>query len=280
MGGLIVLIGFYLLFSQSWKRILHWLSVAALPISSLRQSRIFFASFITRYLPAGKIINIGTRIELLNQEGGNRVLGAESLFFEQVYFIGTTILLGWLAFLISPLPNLTYQFGLLDFSILILGLVFGILLVVGPGKILVEVINRLNLSDYSLSSDLPLANRIEMVLRFTIVNILQGLSATLILWSVYPSLNLNKVPLVWLVAAYPLSRLIGQIMTVMPGGLGIREGMYVLILGIFLPIQPLVVGAAMMRLVSVLIEGIILLVLSLSIRFRETRVPIAPLHQE
>lgn len=280
LGGLSALFFFYGLYSQSWKRILYWLSTEPLPISSLRQSRIFFAAFITRYLPAGKLINIGTRIELLHREGGSRLLGAESLIIEQIYLIGTTILLAWLAYLHTPITFFNLDLEFVHYLVISGGLVFLIVLVIGPAKLLLQVMNRFSVSTHTLSTELSVSKRLDVFLRFLFVNILQGTSITLILWSVFPAMNLGQVPLFWLIVAYPVSRFVGQIASIMPGGLGIREGVYVFILSGYLPVQPLLVASALMRLFSILMEVLILASLSLAIRLRESQQPPIPIHQD
>jgi hypothetical protein len=271
LGGLVALLLFYGLYSQSWIRILIWLSTDPVPVGSIRLSRIFFASFITRYLPAGKLFNIGTRIELLNRAGVNRLLGASSLFVEQVFFIGATLILTWIAFLHSPESLLSADFSLLYYLVLPAGLLILAVMLLGPDKIIRYLGNRFGWRFGLIEEEINLFQRIEIFIRFLVVNFLQGFAITLILWSIYPALTSRSLSIFWLFAAYPIGRLVGQLASVMPGGIGIREGMYVLLLSPYVPVQALLIASAIMRFVSVLMEFVILIGLSIAIRIQETK---------
>ena len=63
-------------------------------------------------------------------------------------------------------------------------------------------------------------------------------------------------PLDWFVilAAYPVARLVGQLSVVVPGGVGVREGAYVLILLPVLDSGVTTSAAAWMRLLSLIPE--------------------------
>ena len=102
--GLLLLLGFYFGYSQSWQRMLNWISSEAVNLDRLVLYRVFFVSFVSRYLPAGSLIQLSGRVELLKREGGRRKLGVQSLYYEQLYLIGGAGLLTWLVVVVRPVP--------------------------------------------------------------------------------------------------------------------------------------------------------------------------------
>ena len=83
----------------------------------------------------------------------------------------------------------------------------------------------------------------EVFVRYLAINLLQGSATFFFLLSVY-----QDIPNAWgyalaYIAAYPVGRLVGQIATVAPGGLGVREGVYALLISAYVPVQAAVLGA-------------------------------------
>ncbi|TFH33725.1 MAG: hypothetical protein E4G99_10940, partial [Anaerolineales bacterium] len=60
--GLLTLVVFYFLYTLTWQRLIGWLAPPEGAIRKISLHRIFFNSLLTRYLPAGKIWNISSRI--------------------------------------------------------------------------------------------------------------------------------------------------------------------------------------------------------------------------
>jgi uncharacterized membrane protein YbhN (UPF0104 family) len=115
---------------------------------------------------------------------------------------------------------------------------------------------------------LRILQRVELLVRFVAVNLAQGAGAYFVLWAIYP--QLNAIPGIFLVtaAAYPLGRVAGQLAPLVPGGLGVREGAFIFLMGSLLPVQPLILCAAIFRFESVVIELAILVALSVVERIR------------
>ena len=103
---LVCLLAFYGLYGLSWRRTLKVIDPDAASIRRLGLHRAFFLSLLSRYLPGGKVLNLGSRIELLKRVGGRRALGVESLFYEQLYMVLGALLLGIAAVLVKPYPGL------------------------------------------------------------------------------------------------------------------------------------------------------------------------------
>jgi hypothetical protein len=264
--SLVLLIGFYFGYSQSWQRLLKWMSEGAVDLSSVVLYRVFFVSFISRYLPAGNVIQLGGRVELLKREGGRRRLGAQSLYYEQLYLIGGAGVLAWFAVVVRPMPWLPSWLTGLSIPSVGAGLLLCTALLTGPdvmlrvaGTILPWISTRMA---GVVLAPLRLIQRIELLARFLAVNLAQGAAAYFVLWSIYP--QVNSIPGIFLVtaAAYALSRVAGQLAALVPGGIGVREGAFTFLLGSLLPVQPLLVCAAIFRFTSVVMELAIVAILT------------------
>ena len=250
-----VLLFFYALYFRSWRNLLLWLSSRAKGIPWENLNRAFFLSFVLRYLPAGKILNIGSRIELLRQESLDVGLGATSVYYEQIYLAGGALLLAWIAHLTHPFRGVPSWLAGNPLPILAAGPLLAMGLLLLPDALLGLAMRVLRVATPSRSSfGLTLGRRGELLFRFLLANLAQGVAAYLFLWSIYPGLPLGSDLISAVIAAYPLSRLIGQTAAVVPGGLGVREGIFVVLLGNYMPVGPVLLGGAVMRLGSVGVE--------------------------
>jgi uncharacterized membrane protein YbhN (UPF0104 family) len=257
----LLLILFYLIYSSTWKCLLRWIGTnqAELNLSNFLLLRIFFVSFITRYLPIGTLWNVSGRIELLKREGLRRAIGFTSVLFEQIYLISGTIFLVSIGILFYPpeaLPELLRRYRVL---LSIVGMVGCLLTLIVPDWILwitSRLLNRPILE--STNEQLSLMRRADTFLRFVLANASQGLAGMFVLGAVFPSWADNPALFPVLIAAYPFSRFIGQVFAFVPGGIGVREGSFVFVLGPLFPVETLVAAAALMRLISVFIELIFL----------------------
>lgn len=261
LGACFMLLIFYLLYSITWQRLLHWIGGDSITgrFTRVMLLRIFFTSFITRYLPAGTLWNVSGRIELLKREGLRRAIGFTSVLFEQIYLVSGTIFLAAASILFYPpdaFPEilLRYRVWLVAGGVLVclLTLIMPDWILWGVSRIFQKPI--LETKDYRPS----LLQRLEIFFRFVLANTAQGMAGVFVLMAVFPQLldRLDLLPV--FISAYPFSRFIGQIMAFLPGGIGIREGSFIYILGPLLPIETLVMAAALMRLISVLMELFIL----------------------
>jgi uncharacterized membrane protein YbhN (UPF0104 family) len=256
--SLVLLLGFYFGYSQSWQRLLEWIGAGSASLDRLALYRVFFVSFVSRYLPAGSLLQLSGRVELLKREGGRRKLGAQSLYYEQLYLIGGAGILAWLAIVARPLPWVPSWLGGLGLPSMGLGLLLLVTLLTAPDALLRFARRTLpSISKRMASAVLPplrLTQRIELLARFILVNLAQGLAAFFVLWSIYP--QVNTVPGIFLTtaAAYVSGRVAGQLAPLVPGGIGVREGAFTVLLGSLVPVQPLIVCAAIFRFISVVME--------------------------
>jgi uncharacterized membrane protein YbhN (UPF0104 family) len=270
--SLVLLFFFYFGYSQTWQRMLNWISADSVNLDRLALYRVFFLSFISRYLPAGSLIQLSGRVELLKKEGGRRKLGVQSLYYEQLYLIGGAGLLAWLAVLIRPVPWLPSWLTGLSLPGVGIGLLLCAILLTAPDALL-RFARRVLPSISSRMAGVvfpPLrpSQRLELLTRFLLVNLAQGGAAYFVLWAIYP--QTTTIPGIFLVtaAAYPLGRVAGQLAPLVPGGIGVREGTFTFLLGSLLPVQPVILCAALFRFISVLMELGILVTLSVAERLR------------
>jgi len=256
-----LLILFYLIYSLTWIRLLRWIGTgqAETTLSNILLLRIFFISFITRYLPVGTLWNVSGRIELLKREGFRRAIGFTSVLFEQIYLISGTIFLVSIGILFYPpeaLPDLLSNYRIL---LSIGGIVVCLLTLIAPDWIL-WIFSRLLSKPIleSTSEQLSILRRVYTFLRFVLANAAQGLAAMFVLGAVFPSWAENPALFPVLISAYPFSRFIGQVFAFVPGGIGVREGSFVFVLGPLFSVETLVAAAALMRLISVINELVLL----------------------
>ncbi len=255
IGGGVVLFAFYAVFSLTWQRTLDLIEARPEEATPISLHRAFIMALLARYLPAGNVLTVGGRVELLSRLGGSRSLGLESVYYEQLYLVLGTLALGLTAAPYVPLADLPGWIQPIWWS---LWVVVGAGVLVGaltPDLGLRWVVRILRVDRLAhLGSQLNLLNKVELTGRMLAVNILQGASAFVFLRAVYPDLGSELATSLLVMAGYPLSRLVGQLTAFVPGGLGVREGAFAALLGPFLPVQALLLSAVLLRLASVLIE--------------------------
>ncbi len=254
-----VLLLFYLLYVFSWVRLIGWFNESPPDFSAIRLARIFFVSLITRYLPAGKIVNVGSRIELFKREGGRRLIAAKSIIVEQFYLIGGVLVFAWITILFMPDIHLPQE--IIPYRILIL-LGGGALLVVliNADFFYTKIVEKINIESMrELDISITWLQRLELLFRYLVINFFQGSAAFLFLTSVYHDSVMSPDLFLYTAAAYPVSRFIGQMVVFIPGGIGVREGLFALALSPYFPVPAVLLAGAVMRLSSVLLESLIIL---------------------
>ena len=247
--SLFLFVVYYLVYGMSWYTILNKLiKNNSLQISRILILRIFFKGLFARYLPAGKVFNVGIRVELLRRSGLKAATALNSLLLEQFYFIGGALILFSGVNIIFPYPLFEKRY----LYIIIIAILISVFYIFSNRS-------KLKLRFPKAAGYLNLSTMWSFNLwgRFILVNLLQGGAVTILLWSVYPEILSIKEPLLWIFIAYPVSRVAGQLAMVLPGGIGLRETVYVSLLSPFLPVQPLIITVALARIASILIELLI-----------------------
>lgn len=254
--GCLVLLVFNLFYSFSWQTTLRLMDGRGDLPPSLDLHRAFFLSFITRYLPAGSVVNIGGRVEFFKRLGGRRSKGLQSIYYEQLSLILGVVVIGLIGlhfYAVEGLPawlgsHRDLAIGLL--SVAALGAYFGadLIIVHAPDWMRLDRVK-------AIWRPLSLGRKAVLWFQFAIVNLTQGVAVYWMLRAVYPTLA-DRPELAYLVmSGYLVGRLAGQLAAFVPGGIGIREGAFTFLLSPYVPVQAAVVSASLFRLASMLMEA-------------------------
>ena len=254
-AGAILTMVFTFGLSLSWQWLVRRLSPAGADLSSLGLHQAFLTSFLTRYLPAGTFVNIGGKVELLKRQGTSRSVGLESVLYELVFLMGGGLFLGWVAFLVEPAPQLLGEWQAL-YSLLMIGVpVAWVMCFSVPDRVLLWARAILKRQVPAITSArLSWLSRFVAFILYTAVNMIQGVAMLCMLLAVYPSMPLDTGVMLHVIAAYPLGRLVGQMVPFAPGGLGVRELTFAFLVAPWLPLRPVLIAATLMRLISILVE--------------------------
>ncbi len=255
MAGVILTVVFTFGLSLSWQWLVRRLSPAASDLSSLGLHRAFLTSFLTRYLPAGSLVNIGGKVELLRRQGASCSVGIESVLYEIVFLMGGGLFLGWVAFLVEPAPQFLDRWQALYPIMMVAMVVVWALCFAVPDRVLMWGRSLLKRELPGLSSTrLTWVDRLVAFVLYTSVNLIQGVAVLCMLVAVYPGLPRDVGGILHVLAAYPIGRLVGQAAPFAPGGIGVREATFVFLAAPWVPLEPLLIAATLMRLISILIE--------------------------
>jgi glycosyltransferase 2 family protein len=259
--------------SMNWQWLVRRLSPDASRLPTLKLHRAFLTSFLTRYLPAGAFVNIGGKVELLKRQGPSRAVGLESILYELVFLMGGGLFLAWIAFAVEPAPELLGEWrGLYPVLMAIVAAAWTLCFLI-PDRLL--LLGRSWVKREAVAFDSTRLTWAERGLAFLIyvgVNLIQGIAVLCLLFAVYPGMPPDPGVMLHVIAAYPIGRLVGQATPFAPGGIGVREAAFAFLVLPWLPPEPVVISATLMRLLSVLIEiAAALLVIGL-----DRRAPSAP----
>jgi len=264
---------FTLCLSLNWQWLLRRVSPVTMALPSLGLHRAFLTSFLTRYLPAGAFVNIGGKVELLKRQGGSRAAGLESVLYEIVFMVGGGLFLGWVAFTAYPASELLGQWQSLYPFLMAAAAVGWILCFSVPDRVLLwgRSLIRREMPVFT-SARLTWSDRAAAFVLYTVANLLQGIAVLCLLLAVYPGMVADPGVMLHVVAAYPIGRLVGQATPFAPGGIGVREAAFTFLVVPWLPVEPVVISATLMRLISVLVEiAAALLVIGLDRRAAQRR---------
>jgi glycosyltransferase 2 family protein len=254
-AGIILTMAFTYGLSLSWQWLVRHLSSATSELSSLGLHRVFFTSFLSRYLPAGSLVTMGGKVEMLKRQGASRSVGLESVLYEIVFLMGGGLFLGWVAFLVAPAPQFLAGWEALYPILMVAMVAVWVLCFAVPDRVLLWGRSLLKRELPELSSArLSWVDRLVAFVLYTCVNLLQGAAVLCMLIAVYPGMPRDAGTILHVLAAYPIGRLVGQAAPFAPGGIGVREATFVFLVAPWLPLQPVLVAATLMRLISILVE--------------------------
>jgi uncharacterized membrane protein YbhN (UPF0104 family) len=224
--------------------------------TTLDLHRIFFLSFITRYLPAGSVVNIGGRVELFRRLGGRRSKGLQSIYYEQLSLIMGVAVLGLIGFTFYDVDGMPAWLTDHRAMVALVLSVAAMATYFGADLIIVRAPSWMRLDRLkAIWKPLSFGRKTALWFQFEIVNLAQGAAVYWMLRSVYPALA-SRPELTYLVmSGYLIGRLTGQLAAFVPGGIGIREGAFTFLLSPYVPVQAAVVSASLFRLTSMVMEA-------------------------
>ncbi len=273
LGTLLTII-FTLGLSLNWQWLVRRLSPHESELSSLGLHHTFLTSFVTRYLPAGTFVNIGGKVELLRRQGSPRSLALESVVYEIVFLMGGGLFLAWVAFLAQPAPWLLGHWEALYPVMMAVLAVTWILCFAAPDRVLLwswSVLRRK--APATSSARLQVFDRLTAFVLYTLVNLAQGVAVLCLLLAVYGDMPRQVPVMLHVIAAYPIGRLVGQAAPFAPGGIGVREATFVFLVAPWLPLEPVLIAATLMRLISILVEVLSASVVVGLARWESRRIP-------
>jgi len=219
--------------------------IAKTKISLIQLFRVFNIANLGRYLP-GKIWNILGMYYLVGEYGISKKQTTLAILASEISYKGSALLIGICYFIFSPLYR---QYLPIMIALLACSLIF-----IHPKTI-----------DKFVNYGLRLFKKPAIEINFSYRTILIFFLLYINVWMIYSlafyvfvnSLtSLESINIIQFFTILPLCWVVGYIMIFAPGGIGVREGMLVIILGEFLPAEIALVIAVFQRIWFSIVEGI------------------------
>ncbi|MBD3308009.1 hypothetical protein GF339_16325 [candidate division KSB3 bacterium] len=224
-----------MMYELAWEWLLRKVCLPGASLAWTITGHAFFTSLLARYTP-GQVWQMLVRVEALKEHHIPRQATLRSVLYEQLHFLGATLVY---AFLLSPFFWTTL---LGDIPLALLFLVFlaaigGVSMWLFTPHHVMHVVNLVSatLTRKKFSAPLTMSGtrgqwHMSFGLFFVLVLLQSGVLYPLIRDLLPSTLSLTLTQWIVLLGAYPLARMIGQLAVIFPGGLGVREGVYVLLL--------------------------------------------------
>ncbi len=247
-------IGTYIIYClilvQFWRFILGKLELYLGYMASLR---IWISSMMIRYMPVGKGWSILGRVWLSKKEGLPKPQVLASIYLETV----TAVIAGFLLAVImggfiGSDKLWFYKPGYILISV-------GLMLILLQPNILFKLMSRLLKLLKREPVDIKISSGdLWQITGFFLINwFLMGFIVYLIIRSLYP-INIRLIPLV--TGIYAMAWVLGFLVIIIPGGLGVREGVIAYLLSFYIPLPLASLAAVLSRLVFIISELILFLV--------------------
>jgi len=226
-----------------------FIKIGKAKINFIQLFRIFNISNLGRYVP-GKIWNILGLYYLAGEYNINKKQTTLAILVNEVAYKGSALLIGIFYFIFSS--SFKQYFPFMIFSLIFL------LIIIHP-KVIDKVLNFI----------LKLFKKPPINVHFNYITILIFFILYIGVWMIYSLAfyvfvnsitQLESVSIIHFFTILPLCWVVGYIMIFAPGGIGVREGMLIVILSEFLPSEVALVIALSQRIWFTLIEGINILI--------------------
>lgn len=217
-------------------------------------SRAFFLSQPAKYVP-GSLWVAPSRVILLKQSGINQNIALLSLVFETILILFSSLLVGVLAFIF--IPHISKELQLLLVGGITISLASLLLLFAIPeiGKQFSKKSSRF-LMFFEEIAKIQFKTRVWVTVKatgiFLLLWLLVGFSFFLLIQAVEYNADPVLIPIT--VGVFAFSWAIGFVAIFSPGGIGVREGVMVLLLGSFLPSGLVLTSVLLSRFLWVLAE--------------------------
>lgn len=235
-------VGSYLLFAQGWSLVLRAIGS---PVNWWGASRVWFLSQGLKYVPGSVVYAFG-RVYLAQEQGVRAAPAALGLALENLLPLATALLvfLGLLPFGMGQ--GLPSSFSVLS-VVALAALVFTLPLLLGRLSAVWPALRNLSLDYRSLALLLGY---------YFLVWLVVGLAC----YFSFRALGGGYAPgFLQVLGLYPLTWAAGLVAVFAPGGVGVRDGMLILLMSSFIPLPAAALGAAMVRVQTLAVEGLLAL---------------------
>lgn len=232
----------------AWRELIRGYGDNAPPYAQI--TRVYALSWMGRYIP-GKVAWIGAKVIFGREYGIRATTLVATGIAEAVLHLATALALSFLIILLGRdvrgLGAETWMLTSAAFAVmcvLLLPPVFNALMTralvvarspLGPG------IGRL--SGVSL---------VRSTMLYLAIHALSGLPTYLVVKSIYPAIGASQIP--EMTAAFLLAGTMGTLALFAPSGLGVREGILIVLLGFLMPKHIAVAGVVLLRLWSIAMD--------------------------
>ncbi|MDP8218132.1 MAG: lysylphosphatidylglycerol synthase domain-containing protein [Candidatus Theseobacter exili] len=216
---------------------------------------IFFLSWIARYIP-GKIISVAGKVYLGGLKGMNkRILSLVSVF-ELFLSLGAHILLGIVSVSIF-FDKISYMYPIAFISLVGVGII-----IVHP-EILSFIINRIlktmNQSPIEKDKFFRYKFSILFVLLYCLVHLLKVIAFMCLAAAIIP-INYNQGFII--MASFILAGIIAKLTIIMPGGLGVREGVLAGLLRFSFPTPIAILLSIVSRMWFIFVDAVLFIIVT------------------
>lgn len=213
-------------------------------------TRVYAVSWMGRYIP-GKVAWIGAKIFFGREYGVRASTLAATSVAEAALHLATALVLAFV--LIALWGDALVLTG--DLRVLALVALLGMLVFLAP-----PVFNRMTRWARSLTKAPPDADGrgvsygtlLASGMLYMLIHAMSGPPIWLVLKSLYPAMAVSLIP--ELTAAVLLAGTLGTLALFAPAGLGVREGILIVLLGLLLPRSVAVAGVVVLRLWSIVMD--------------------------
>lgn len=238
VGQIVVYSGFVVL----WRHLLRALGSGPLTLADAH--RIWYIGNLGRYVP-GKVLQIAGTVYLSRSKGVSPVLAVAATVTSQVFILGTGVAVGAVA-----LPHAAGEATRLRWIAIVCGAVFLLVLLTPLFERLYRLALRLS-GRVEYHVPVPWKERLALTGGYAALWVVFGASFWLFVDGVTPVPGSAWWPLVGIFA---IGYLAGYVAVFVPGGLGVREGVYAALLTLWVPATIAVAVAVLARLWSTVVE--------------------------